>query len=243
MRAMLAHEIMTRQPVTGTPQMTIRRALTVLRRRRCRHLPILREGRLWGVLSDRDLQRALSAGRAEDDPVADSVRTPPITAAPDTPVEEVARLLLDNKIGCVPIVWRPPSAPAAGPASGAGDPGDPGDALVGIVTESDVFAAFMGALGITEPGSRVVVRLAEPASDLPRVALALAGHAAPLLALSTEPLHSGPAGTSGRPGLRLILRVGTINPRPLEAALAAAGLTLEPPDAASGWSARPSANP
>jgi acetoin utilization protein AcuB len=236
---MLAHEIMTRRPVTGTPRMTIRRALTVLRRRRGRHLPILRDGRLQGILSDRDLQRALAAGRAEDDPVADLVRTPAITAAPDTPVEEIARLLLDNKIGCVPIVWRPPGAPTAGSVSDAGDAGDTGEALVGIVTESDVFAAFMGALGITEPGSRVVVRLADPGADLPRVALALSGQAAPLLALSTEPLPAGPADAPGRPGLRLILRLGTINPRPIEAALAAAGLALERPDAAPSWSPAP----
>ncbi|MGH2356345.1 MAG: CBS domain-containing protein, partial [Chloroflexota bacterium] len=101
---MLAHELMTRRPLTGTPQMTIRRALTLLRRGRFRHLPVLRDGYLWGVLSDRDLQRAVAAGKSEDDPVADLVRTPAITAAPDTPVEELARLMQDNKIGCVPIV-------------------------------------------------------------------------------------------------------------------------------------------
>ena len=61
---MQAHEIMTRRPVSGTPQMPLRRAQTVLRRGRFRHLPILEGGRLRGVLSDRDLQRALAAGRA-----------------------------------------------------------------------------------------------------------------------------------------------------------------------------------
>src|SRR5829696_4870802 len=91
--AMLAQEIMTRRPVTGTPQTPIRRAQALLRRGRFRHLPILDGGQLRGVLSDRDLQRALAAGRAEDEPVVGLVRSPAITASPDTPVESLARLL------------------------------------------------------------------------------------------------------------------------------------------------------
>ena len=211
---MLAQEIMTRRPVTGTPQMPIRRAQALLRRGRFRHLPVVSEGRLQGVLSDRDLQRALAAGRAGDEPVAALVRSPAITAAPDTPVEALARLLQENKIGCVPIV--------EGDAAG-------GEALVGIVTESDVFAAFVRALGIAEPGSPVVVRLQEPVADLLRVARVLAGHGSAVLSLFTEPLPEEPGDTPGRPRLRLTLRVGTINPRPIAVALAAAGLQVERP--------------
>src|SRR5262245_5756221 len=144
---MLVHELMTRRPVTGTPQMPLRRAQALLRRGRFRHLPILDGGMLRGVLSDRDLQRARAAGMAEDAPVAPLVRSPVITAAPDTPVEEVVRLLLDNKIGCVPIV----EVTTAGSGTG--------ETLVGIVTESDIFGAFVRALGMTAPGSPVVVRL------------------------------------------------------------------------------------
>jgi acetoin utilization protein AcuB len=225
---MLTREIMTQRPVTGTPEMTIRRALTLLRRGRFRHLPILRDGRLSGVLSDRDLQRALAAGRDEDDPIGELLRVPAISATPDTPVEEIARLLLDNKIGCIPIVWRAADAPSGAPE------GETGDALVGIVTESDVFAAFMRSLGITEPGSRVVVRLDHPAADLPRVAEVLAAHDAPLLALSTEPLAAEAGGAAGWPRLRLFLRLATIYPQPIAAALAAAGLNVEHPAAGSG---------
>jgi acetoin utilization protein AcuB len=216
---MLAHEIMTGRPLTGMPRTTIRRALGMLRRGHFRHLPILHDGRVCGVLSDRDLQRAVAAGRAEDDAVAGLLRTPAITAAPDTPVEDLARLLQDNKIGCLPIVDVAPGG---------------GDVLVGIVTESDVFGAIARAIGQGEPGCRVAVRLQEPAADVLRVARVLAGLEAPLLSLFTEPLATPsrrlpPAlpDALSRPRLRLILRLGTINPRPLEAALAAAGLDVE----------------
>jgi acetoin utilization protein AcuB len=211
---MLAQEIMTRRPVTGTPQMPVRRAQAVLRRGRFRHLPILDGGRLRGVLSDRDLQRALAAGRSADEPVAALVRSPAVTAAPDTPVEEIARLLQDNKIGCAPIMEVTPAG---------------GETLVGIVTESDVFGALVRALGIGEPGSPVAVQLQEPARDLLRVAQVLAERDAALLSLVTEPLPPTPGETPGRPGLRLTLRLGTINPGPLRAALLAAGLDVEGP--------------
>jgi acetoin utilization protein AcuB len=211
---MQAHEIMTRRPVSGTPQMPLRRAQSVLRRGRFRHLPILEAGRLRGVLSDRDLQRALAAGRPADAPVAPLVRAPAITAAPDTPVEALARLLRDNKIGCVPIV-----EPAA-----AG-----GETLVGIVTESDVFEAYVRALGLAGPGSPLVVRLAAPAADLRRLASVLEACAAPLLSLVTEPLPLVSGAGADRPPLRLTLRLGTINPGPVRAALRAAGLDVEGP--------------
>jgi acetoin utilization protein AcuB len=211
---MLAQEIMTRRPATGTPQTPIRRAQAVLRRGRFRHLPILDGGRLWGVLSDRDLQRALAAGRSADDPVAELVRSPAITAAPDTPVEAVARLLRDNKIGCLPIVEVAPAG---------------GEALVGIVTESDVLGAFVRALGLSGPGSRVVVGLAAPATDLLLVARALAEREAPLLALFSAPQPPSQGDPPDRPRLRLTLVLGTINPGPVEAALRAAGLHVERP--------------
>jgi acetoin utilization protein AcuB len=216
---MLAHEIMTRRPLTGTPRTTIRHALGLLRRGRFRHLPILRDGQVCGVLSDRDLQRAVAAGRAEDDAVAGLLRAPAITAAPDTPVEELTRLLQDNKIGCLPIVDAAPGG---------------ADVLVGIVTESDIFDAFVRAIGLGGPGCRVVVRLREPTADLLRASRVLADLGAPLLSLFTEPLAPPSPSLSpalpdalSRPGLRLILRLGTINPRPLEAALTAAGLDVE----------------
>jgi CBS domain-containing protein len=82
---MLAHEIMTRRPLTATPQTSLRRARGLLRRGRFRRLPIVRDGQPCGVLSDRDLQRALAAGRSE---VAD---------ADTAPAKTVARRWLDDQ--------------------------------------------------------------------------------------------------------------------------------------------------
>jgi hypothetical protein len=136
--------------------------------------------------------------------------------------------MADNKVGCLPVV-----APAE-----SGDTGDTAGTLAGIVTESDLFGAFVRALGVLEPGSRLAVHLVDPANDLLALALTLREQAAPVLSLTSEPLPAatGAEPTPGHPRLRLTVRLGTIDPRPLVAALRRRGLTVEYP---AGWPERP----
>jgi acetoin utilization protein AcuB len=211
---MHARDIMTARPVTATPEMTLDRAATLLRRNRFRHLPVVDSGRLVGVVSDRDLQRAAAGGMRGDEAIRPLIHGPAITATPDSPVEHVARLLQENKIGCVPIVTMDDSG-----EDGHGE-------LVGIVTESDVFSAMMRAMGMMEPGSRVVVRLHETAEDLLAAALVLYQQGVPVLSLHTEPAA---ATTEG--GLHLVVRLGTINPLPVVSALIQQGLEVVYPEA------------
>lgn len=104
---------------------------------RIRHLPVLDDqGRLVGILSQRDLfhsalVRALGFGTTAKDKMLESIAVknvmtdPVLTTTPDTPVAEAARVMLDRKIGCLPVLR--------------------GDELVGILTESDFVAAAAGA--------------------------------------------------------------------------------------------------
>ena len=101
-----------------------------------RHMPVVRAGRLVGVVSERDLLRAsLSSLEPRGDErrahleaidIAEVMSSPPIVVGPDAPVEEAARMLADNKIGCLPVV--------------------DGEALVGLVTETDVLHYFADRL-------------------------------------------------------------------------------------------------
>lgn len=211
---MLASEIMTARPVTGTPDTTIQQATTTLRRGRFRHLPIVHQGRLIGVVSDRDLQRTVAAGASPEGTVAALIRGPAITATPDTPVEHVAMLLQENKIGCVPVIAITPGA--------AGQ-------LVGIITESDVFRAFVRAFGVLEPGSRLIIHLRDVPDDLALVARVLQRHRVPVLTLATHPFPQVPGVRPAHPPatLRLMLCLSTIDPRLVVAALRQAGMTVE----------------
>ncbi|MDX1384269.1 MAG: CBS domain-containing protein [Thermoanaerobaculia bacterium] len=111
----------------------------VMRMERIRHLVVLDEyGRLAGIVSQRDLYfnalvRALGFGTVAKDrtlqdlPVKSCMVDDPITVTPETPLSEAAALLVDHKIGALPVVEA--------------------DRLVGILTETDLLRAWTEAPG------------------------------------------------------------------------------------------------
>jgi CBS domain-containing protein len=103
---------------------------------RIRHLPVLEEGRVVGVVSQRDLFRsalAVALGYGERAQktllktlrVKDVMSEPAITISPEATIKEAARLMVEHKIGCLPVVE--------------------GSTLVGIVTETDILRAVVSS--------------------------------------------------------------------------------------------------
>jgi CBS domain-containing protein len=117
-------ELMTRDLVTLTETQNLSLAEELLRLHRIRHLPVVRHGKLVGLVTHRDLLRA-SAQRSGADPAhkplwASDVMVREVrTVRADTPTREAVKLLLDNKYGCLPVVGA-------------------GGELLGIITEADM---------------------------------------------------------------------------------------------------------
>lgn len=128
-------DIMTAQPVTIRANQPLRAALETMQEHQCKHLPVLSKGgHVVGVVSDRDLRHALNSPfilreRWQDEELIDhlqvrAVMTPaPIIIEPHMIASEAARLMLQHRIGCLPVMR--------------------GETLVGIVTRSDILVAFM----------------------------------------------------------------------------------------------------
>jgi len=122
-------EIMMGSPVTLSPEDTLDLANDVISLGRIRHIPVLEDGRLVGLISERDLigravpaifglkQKSKSA-LLKTYRIKDFMRKRVVTVSPDTHIKEAARLMAEKKIGCVPVV-------SAG-------------ALIGLVTATDV---------------------------------------------------------------------------------------------------------
>lgn len=112
---MTAREIMTAKPATITPDTTIAEAWDLMRDLDIRHLPVVGDDGLVGMLSDRDLgsldvPRLLTEDGAEAlrlrlaRPVVHLMSTDVVAAEPETDVSELVSLLLEQKVGAIVIV-------------------------------------------------------------------------------------------------------------------------------------------
>ena len=112
---MRARDLMTPNPVTLTPQARIAEAWDLMRELEIRHVPVVADGSLIGMLSDRDLAR-LDMGRLlafetpemlrEElaTPIAKVMHPDVIVVGPETGLGEIIELLLEHKVGALPVV-------------------------------------------------------------------------------------------------------------------------------------------
>ncbi len=139
---------MTKNPVTVSLQTPIAEAAALMSRRRIRRLPVMQSTNgfaLAGILSATDILRAFPPdvnplalplnGDAKHRVVEDIMHRNPFTTAPDEPVEEVARVMGAQKIGSLPVLRE--------------------GRLVGLITESDIFRAFVSVFNTDSRGARI----------------------------------------------------------------------------------------
>ena len=124
---------MTREVMTLEEKQSLREALTLQQRHKIRHIPVVADGRVVGILTDRDLKRAspsLLSGidqKKYDElldtiPVGQIMTRDPQSVTGATPLREAAKILIDRKFGALPVIEN--------------------DLLVGIITEMDLLRAL-----------------------------------------------------------------------------------------------------
>lgn len=128
-RPRVAADIMSRDLVTLEETQDLRFLPNVMKLFRFRHMPVVDDGRLVGLVTERDVLRVsasslLPAAHEQTDflartfAVRDIMTRQVVSVHPDTPLSEVARLMRREKLGCLPVV-------------------EAENKLVGIVTEAD----------------------------------------------------------------------------------------------------------
>ena len=199
---MLVSDVMHTDVVTIEPATSLADAMRLVQQRRIRHLPVLDGQELVGIVSDRDLKRAMASPATSlemhelryllDRVRVDEIMTRAvITIGPMLAVEEAARLMVGEKISALPVT-------------------DLGR-LVGIVTETDVLDIFVRALGAGEPSSRLDVVLGSAPGALADVVGLIAATGASISSIVT---------LRNAEGLReAIVRIASIDPRAAVAAL------------------------
>src|SRR5574341_2335514 len=112
---MIARDLMTPDPLTVTPQASIAEAWDLMRELAVRHVPVVEDGVLVGMLSDRDLARVSIAQVLRDEgadalreelktPIVEVMSTDVISVEPETEVGDVIGLLLEHKVGALPVI-------------------------------------------------------------------------------------------------------------------------------------------
>ncbi len=174
---MLVRDRMSRHPITVKPDVPIHEALQIMRREKIRRLPVLDEnGKLVGIVAEKDLLYASpSSAKALNVyelqyllaklTVGDIMTRNVITVTEFTPLEEAARIMVDNKIGALPVMR--------------------GDQLVGIITETDIFKVFLELLGAREKGLRLTLLVPEAKGVLASLTSTIAELGGNIIALGT----------------------------------------------------------
>lgn len=157
---MLVGERMSHPVITIRPDLPIIDALNLMKREKIRRAPVVRKGVLIGIVSDKDLLNAspspatalsiwemnhLLSKITVDEIMSKDV----LTVTEDTPIEEAARMMVDNKIGGLPVLRD--------------------ERIVGIITETDLFKIFLELMGAREFGVRVTALIHEEPGKLAKL--------------------------------------------------------------------------
>ena len=152
---MLVRDCMTANPIKVHPESDPLAALGLCKSARIRRLPVVdADDHIIGIVTrnmlEQFLAKAPSPGVMKRQHSIEQVMvSPALTVAPDYPLEEAARLMVDHKIGSLPVV-----------ADGQ---------LIGIITETDIFKQFVEILGGQAQATRLTVEVTDTPGELAKV--------------------------------------------------------------------------
>ena len=175
---MIISRVMTRNPVFVSPEMTINEVRSLMEKEKIGHLPVLdKNNNLTGLFTREDLIKAGPSAATSLDMfeisyllskvlVKDVMEKNVITVEENEVVEEAARIMADQGIGCLPVMR--------------------GKLLVGIITDTDLFRFFVDAFGARHRGVRIICSVEEKPGQLAKLSQAIAEKGGNIVAFITS---------------------------------------------------------
>ncbi|MGE0085358.1 MAG: CBS and ACT domain-containing protein [Desulfococcaceae bacterium] len=150
---MLVKNWMNKKVVTVDVNDSMQNAISLIKENNIRMLPVLEKGKLVGIITDRDLKKASASDATTLEihelmyllakiKIRQIMTKNPVTVQPDFTLEETAEILLGKKISGVPVV-------------------SPEGSVVGAITQSDIFRAFISLSGFGEKGIQFAFQVAD----------------------------------------------------------------------------------
>lgn len=143
---MIVKEVMSKKVTTVKKDQTLAKAHDLMVKHSIRHLPVVDNKRLLGIITESDLRSAIlqqnSSSNEDYVPhskmkISDYMTEDPLTVSPETNIEDAALLIYREKIGAVPVTSN--------------------DKLVGIISILDILGLFIDMMGIIHSSSRIDV--------------------------------------------------------------------------------------
>ena len=170
---MFVGDRMSHPVITIPPEMPVVEAIDLMKREHIRRAPVMKDGKLVGIVSDKDLLNASPSTATTLSVweinyliskilVKDVMSKKVITVSENTPIEEAARMMVDSKIGGLPVMR--------------------GEAIVGMITETDLFKVFSELLGARHMGVRVTALIKDEPGQIARITKAIANKDGNILA-------------------------------------------------------------
>lgn len=167
---------MSHPVITVTPEDRITQAHKLIMQEKIRQLPVVKNGKLVGIVSRSDILKAYPSSVTslsvweitsllEKITVKDIMTAQVFTVAEDTSIEQAARIMVDNKIRSLPVMR--------------------GEDLIGIITEADLFRVMLEMLGGRRAGVRLTVSMPWVAGEIAKITGAIFEKGGSITALST----------------------------------------------------------
>jgi acetoin utilization protein AcuB len=194
---------MTKKVITANPDDTLERAADLLAENRIHRLPVVREGKLVGIISDSDIRNAAlrdssrGAAGVGGRSVGEIMTREVITVTPWDTVEDALLVLQKKRLGALPVIE--------------------GNRVVGVITKADILAALVETLDIEGIGARIEVLLPRDTASVRKLAGLIDERGIEVRSLVLAP-H--------RDRFAAFLRVVTIDAPAVKAALTDAGFTV-----------------
>lgn len=176
---MFVKDQMTPHPITITADSSILAAQRIMKENHVRHLPVLNKtGALVGLVTRTSLEQVRPSKlttlsiyelsyQLDKITVRDAMVRKVVTVGEEVPIEQAARLMLEHKIGSLPVLR--------------------GERLVGIITDTDLMRTMLELLGARQPGVRLTLKVPDTAGELARVTAAIAAEHGDIGAMGTLP--------------------------------------------------------
>jgi acetoin utilization protein AcuB len=171
---MIINRVMTKNPIFTHPDLTINEVRSLMDKEKIGHLPVLdKNNNLTGLVTRKDLIKAGPSVATSLDmyeisyllskiTVKEVMEKNVITVKEDEVVEEAARIMADQGVGCLPVMRD--------------------SLLVGIITDTDLFRVFVNAFGARHPGVRITCSIPEKPGQLAKLSQAIAERGGNLVA-------------------------------------------------------------